>query len=354
MLLRKMNPIPPAANPCCNRGVVDVVSGLGPAMRRRSFIQGIAAFAAWPLAARAQQAARSYSIAYLALSGDQDASLVKQRLGELGYSEGKNLSFSFRSAEGLPERLPQLAADLVRAKPDVIVTGFGTETARAAQAATTAIPIVFTSVGDPIGAGIVKSLSQPGANITGLTSQTIEISSKRLQLLEELAPGVRVVAVILSPGFPFTAVALPELRTAADVRGYRLEICEVQAADQLPSSVEAAVKAGPTGLTILETPTLHALRRQIVDLAARLRLPAIYTNRDFADAGGLMSYGTDRRQQYRRAAELVDKVLRGTSPADIPVEQPTRFELVINLMAAKALDLTVPDKLLAIADEVIE
>jgi putative tryptophan/tyrosine transport system substrate-binding protein len=354
MLLRKMNPIPPAANPCCNRGAVDVVSGLGPAMRRRSFIQGIAAFAAWPLAARAQQAARSYSIAYLALSGDQDASLVKQRLGELGYSEGKNLSFSFRSAEGLPERLPQLAADLVRAKPDVIVTGFGTETARAAQAATTAIPIVFTSVGDPIGAGIVKSLSQPGANITGLTSQTIEISSKRLQLLEELAPGVRVVAVILSPGFPFTAVALPELRTAADVRGYRLEICEVQAADQLPSSVEAAVKAGATGLTILETPTLHALRRQIVDLAAKLRLPAIYTNRDFADAGGLMSYGTDRRQQYRRAAELVDKVLRGTSPADIPVEQPTRFELVINLMAAKALDLTVPDKLLAIADEVIE
>jgi len=157
-------------------------------MRRRSFIQGIAVFAAWPPVGRAQQAARSYSIAYLALSGDEDASLVKQRLGELGYREGKNLSFSFRSAEGQPERLPQLAADLVRAKPDVIVTGFGTETARAAQAATTAIPIVFTSVGDPIAAGIVKSLSQPGANITGLTSQTVEISSKRLQLLEELAP----------------------------------------------------------------------------------------------------------------------------------------------------------------------
>ena len=238
--------------------------------------------------------------------------------------------------------------------PDVIVTGFGTETAKAAQAATTTIPIVFTSVGDPIGAGIVKSLSRPGANITGLTSQTAELGGRRLQMLEQLSPGIRIVAVIVSPGYPFTTVALPQLMTAAEARGQRLEICEVRTADQLLASVQAAVKAGATGLTILETPVLHGLRRQIADLAAKLRLFAIYTSRDFVDAGGLMSYGTDRRQQYRRAAELVDKILKGEKPADIPVEQPTKFELVINLKTAESLGIDVPLNLLATADEVIE
>jgi putative tryptophan/tyrosine transport system substrate-binding protein len=323
-------------------------------VRRRQFIAGLGSAAAWPLAARAQQAAKSYRVAFLALAGDQDAVIVKQRLDELGYRERKNLIFDFRSAEGQLERVPQLAAEFVGTNPDVIVTGFGTETAKAAQAATTTIPIVFTSAGDPIGAGIVKSLSRPGANITGLSSQTVEISSKRLQVLEELAPGIRIIAVILVPDFPFTTVALPELRTAPDARGQRLEICEVRTADQLPASVEAAVKAGATGLTILETPTLYGLRRQIADLAAKLRLFAIYTNRDFVEAGGLMSYGTDRRQQYRRAAELVDKILKGEKPADIPVEQPTKFEFVINLKTAKALGLTIPETLLATADEVIQ
>jgi putative ABC transport system substrate-binding protein len=197
-------------------------------------------------------------------------------------------------------------------------------------------------------------LSRPSGNITGLSSQTVEISSKRLQILAELAPGIRIIAAIVSPDLPFTAVALPELRAAALARGQGLEICDVGTADQLAPSVEAAVKAGATGLTLLETPPLPALRGEIVDLAARLQLSAIYTNRDFVDAGGLMSYGTDRRQQYRRAAELVGKILKGEKPADIPVEQPTKFELAINLKTAKALGLTVPDKLLALADEVIE
>jgi putative ABC transport system substrate-binding protein len=160
--------------------------------------------------------------------------------------------------------------------------------------------------------------------------------------------------VIVSPGYPFTTVALPQLMTAAGVRGLRLEICEVRTADQLPASVQAAVKAGATGLTILETPVLHGLRQQIVDLAGKLRLFAIYTSRDFVDAGGLISYGTDRKQQYRRAAELVDKILKGERPADIPVEQPTKFELVINLKTAEALGINVPLNLLATADEVIE
>jgi putative ABC transport system substrate-binding protein len=172
--------------------------------------------------------------------------------------------------------------------------------------------------------------------------------------LEQHSPDIRIIAVIVSPGYPFTTVALPQLTNAAQARGQRLEICEVRMADQLPGSMEAAVKAGATGLTILETPVLHGLRLQIVDLAAKFRLVAIYTSRDFVDAGGLMSYGSDRRQQYRRAAELTDKILKGEKPADIPIEQPTKFELVINLKTAKALGIDVPLNLLATADEVIE
>jgi len=324
-------------------------------MRRREFIKlGVGSAVVWPLSLRAQEAGRSYRVAYLTLAGGQDAVIVKQRLNELGYSEGKNLIFDYRSAEGQLERLPQLAAESVATNPDVIVTGFGTETAKAAQAATRTIPIVFTSVGDPIGGGIVKSLNRPGANVTGLTSQTAELSGKRLQILEQLSPGIGIIAVIVSPGYPFTTIALPQLMSAAEARGHRLEICEVRTADQLLASVQAAVKAGATGLTILETPVLHGLRQQIADLAAKLRLIAVYTSRDFVDAGGLISYGTDRRQQYRRAAELVDKIFKGENPADIPVEQPTKFELVINLKTAKALNIDVPLNLLATADEVLE
>jgi putative ABC transport system substrate-binding protein len=321
-------------------------------VKRRAFIVGLGSAAAWPLVVQAQS--KSYSVAYLALFDDRDAAIVRQRLDELGYTAGKNLIFGFRSAEGQPRRLPQLIAEFIETNPDVIVAGFGTLTAKAAQAATATIPIVFTSVGDPIGAGVVQSLNRPGANITGLSSQTTELSGKRLQMLEEIAPAIRIIAVLLNPDNPFTAVALPELRNAADARGHRLEICEVRTVDQLSTSLDIAAKAGATGLTILETPMLLGLRQQIVDLAAKFRLLAIYTNRDFVSAGGLLSYGTDRRQQYRRAAELVDKILKGEKPADIPVEQPTKFELVINLKTAKALGLTIPETLLATADEVIQ
>jgi putative ABC transport system substrate-binding protein len=202
-------------------------------MKRREFITllgGVAA--AWPLAARAQQGSKSYRVAFLALVGDEDAVIVKQRLGELGYSEGKNLHFDYRSAEGQLERLPQLAADFVKTNPDVIVAGFGTAPVRAAQAATASIPIVFTSAGDPIGTGIVKSLSRPGANITGLNSQTAEINGKRLQILEDLAPGTRNVAVLMQPDAPFTAGALKDLRIAADTRGLNLKTCEVRTGER--------------------------------------------------------------------------------------------------------------------------
>jgi len=327
-------------------------------VRRREFITLIggaaAAAVSRPSPLCAQQAAKIHRVAYLAFVGDQDASVVKQRLDELGYGEGRNLIFDFRSALGHQERLPELAAELVKTNPDVMVAGFGTATAKAAQASTASIPIVFTSVGDPIASGIIKSLSRPGGNLTGLHAQATDIYGKRLQTLEDIAPGTATIAVLLSPDSPFTTVALPGLRIAAQARGQRLELCEVDRAEQLATRLQAAVKAGATGLTILETPPLLALRRDIAALAVRFRLAAVYTNREFVDAGGLASYGVDRRQLYRRAAEFVDKILKGQRPPDIPVEQPTKFELVINLKAAKALALQIPDKMLALADEVIE
>jgi putative ABC transport system substrate-binding protein len=308
----------------------------------------------WPLAVLARQPGKAHRVAFLAALGDEDAAIVKQRLSELGYVEGRNFIFDVRSADGQSGRLSQLAAEIVKTDPDVIVAGYGTFVAKTLQAASATIPVVFTSVGDPVGAGVVKSLNRPGANITGLTSQTAEISGKRLQILSELAPEVRVIATILVPDNPFTDVALPQLRSAADARGQRLEICEARTADQLPANVEAAVRAGATGLTILETPILLGLRQPIVDLATRFRLPAIYTSRPFAQAGGLLSYGADRRDQYKRAAELVDKILKGENPANIPVEEPTKFELIVNLKTAKSLGLQIPDTLLTVADEVIE
>ena len=325
---------------------------------RRDFITllgGMAAASALrPLPLRAQEAQKRYRVAYLALAGDQDAVIVKRRLDELGYHDGRNLIFDFRSADGDQERLPRLAADLVATHPDVIVAGFGTAPAKSAQAATATIPVVFSSVGDPIGSGIVKSLNRPGANVTGLHALGAELGGKRLQVMQELSPDMRVVAVLVEPDAPFTTVALPVLKDAALARGLRIELCEMPRPDQLAASLEAAVKAGATGLTLLETPPLNNLRRDIVDLAERLRLVAVYSNRDFVEAGGLMSYGTDRRQMYRRAAELVDKILKGPKPADIPVEQPTKFELVINLKTARALGVRIPDALLAVADDVIE
>jgi putative ABC transport system substrate-binding protein len=327
-------------------------------MKRREFVSLVGGAAAASLLRsrplRAQPSAKIYRVAYLAYVTDEDVTIVKQHLDELGYSEGRNLIFNFRSAQGNEERLRELAAELAKTSPDVIIAGFGTATAKAAQASTVTIPIVFTSVGNPIASGIVQSLSRPGGNLTGLHAQATDIFGKRLQMLEDIAPGTRTIAVLLNQNNPFTTVALPEFKIAADARGQRLELCDAGTAEQLATSLDAAVKAGATGLTILETPRLLGLRREIAEIAARLRLAAVYTNREFVDAGGLASYGVDRRQLYRRAAELVDKILKGQKPADIPVEQPTKFELVINLKTARAIGRQIPDNMLALADEVIE
>jgi putative tryptophan/tyrosine transport system substrate-binding protein len=213
----------------------------------------------------------------------------------------------------------------------------------------------FTSVGDPIGAGIVKSLNRPGANVTGLHSQAGELNGKRLQTLKDISPGMRTVAVLVSDRIgPFTSLAMRDLQSAAEALGLTLHICEGLTADQLSANLEDAVKAGASGLTALETPQLLDLRHDIVRLEKRFKLVAVYPNRDFVTAGGLASYGADRRQLYRRAAEIVDKILKGEKPADIPVEQPTKFDLVINLKAGRALGLSMAPSLLATADEVIE
>ena len=307
-------------------------------------------------AAEAQQAGKSYRVCFLALTPGEDTTSVKpllERLRELGYDEGKNMTFEYRSAEGRSERLPQLAMELVRGRPDVLIAGFGTLAAQAAKAATLTVPIVFTTVGDPVGAGLVASLGRPGGNVTGLSGLT-EVGGKHLQLLRELSPGKEVIAVLVNPETPFARLALKEIKTAAEANRIRLVILEARTAEQVPRELQAAVTAAAGGLLVLGDPLTYSLRREIADLSATFRLPAVYPSREWVEAGGLMSYGADRRQMYRRAAEYADKILKGAKPGDLPVERPTKFELGINLKTAKALGLTIPPSVLARADHIIE
>ena len=327
-------------------------------MKRREFITLIGGTTvSWPLAAAAQQVESTYRLAYLALLPGEEATLAKpflKRLQELGFIEGKNLTVEYRSAEGRSERLAQLAAELVQAGPNVLVAGFGTLAAKAAAAATKTIPVVFTTVGDPVGAGLVESLALPGPNVTGLSDQANDLAAKRLQILEDFLPGKQLIAVLLNPDTPFSASALREVKSAAE-HGHRpLAVFEARTADEVSASIEAAINAGAAGLLTLDDPLLLSTRLQITERLATARLPAIYGFRDFIDAGGLMAYGVDRRQRSRRAAEYVANILKGAWPADLPVEQPTKFEFVINLKTAKTLGLTIPPTLLAIADEVLE
>ena len=331
-------------------------------MRRREFIGAVGGAVAapsllWPRAARAQQAGKSYRIGYLALLPGEDTTLEKpfaQRLQELGYSEGRNLKLEYRSAEGRPERLAELAAELMRANPDVLVAGFGTLTAKVAAAATSTIPIVFTSVGDPVGAGLVVSLATPGANLTGLSAQASDTVAKRLQIMEDLVPGDKAIAVLSNPDTPFSASALRVARSAAEQGRRQLVEFEARTPDQVSVGIAAAVKSGAAALLVLEDPLTLGMARKIAELVAAARLPTIYGLRKFPEIGGLMSYGPDLPQISRRAAEYVDKVLRGARPADLPVEQPTKFAFVINMKAARELGLVLPSTILALADEVIE
>jgi putative ABC transport system substrate-binding protein len=274
-------------------------------------------------------------------------------LKDFGYVEGRNIVIDFLSADGDYQRFPALAAECVRLKPDIIIA-YTTPGSLAAKKATSTIPIVMGPVGDAVGTGIVASLARPGGNITGQTLIASGLSVKRLQLLKEAVPALSRVAVLSHATDPVGAVQVQEMEQAAGQLGLRLLIQRIRTPDDLPGAVNAAAKDGAEGLvTTIETIFLiHRVR--VIDLAARQRLPAMYPSRDFADSGGLLSYGPKMSSLYRQASVYVDKILKGAKPADLPVQQPTEFELVINLNTARALGLTIPQSLLLRVDQVIE
>jgi putative ABC transport system substrate-binding protein len=275
-------------------------------------------------------------------------------LRRLGYVEGRNLIIDFRSAEDKPARLSEVAQELVRLKPDVILTIGTTESSIAAMKATATIPIVFAHGVDPVRAGLVASLARPGGKVTGVTSLNADLGAKRLELLTEIVPGARRVAVLVSPSDPGTPVMVEVVQSAARARRVQLDLVETRDPARLADAVYEAKKTGAGALLVLGSPPLYRLSSPLADLAAKHRLPAVSAWREFAEEGGLASYGTSIPEMFQRAAGLVDRILKGAKPADLPVEQPTKFELVVNLNTAKALKLTIPQSILLRADEVIK
>jgi putative ABC transport system substrate-binding protein len=286
-------------------------------------------------------------------SDPQDAiDAFRAKLQELGHIEGRNLLIEYRYADGDYERLPQLAADLVRLKVDAIFA-FGTPGARAAKTATSTIPIVFGVVSDPVAAGLVTSLTRHSGNVTGVTPNNPDLSAKRVSLLKEAVSASRM-GVLANPDIPATSHMLAETRLGAQTLGVELQIIEVREPVALAKAFDAMTNGKVNGVIVLADPMFIAQRRKIVELARNHRLPAIYHLRHFVEAGGLISYGAEYPEMFRQSAALVDKILRGAKPGDLPVEQPWRYTLAINLGAAKALGLTIPPSVLARADQVIE
>jgi putative ABC transport system substrate-binding protein len=333
------------------------------ATTRREFIVALAgALLAAPLAADAAQEYKAgkvprIGVLHSGLSGVSYPSLegLRQGLRELGYVAAKTIAIEYRFDEGRLDRLPSLAAELVRLKVEVIVASGGTQTILAAKNATRTIPIIFPTVGDPVASGIVASFARPGGNITGLTLMSPELGGKRLELLKEVVPRARRVAVLGQEANAFTALDFKNLQAPASAMGLQLHHIEVRSPADFESAFSKITNTVRATALVLQAVALFVdSRRQIVDLAAKNRLPAISDPRELAEAGILMSYGADRTDLGRRAAIFVDKILKGAKPADLPVEQPTKFELVINLKTAKALGLTIPQSLLQRADEVIQ
>jgi putative ABC transport system substrate-binding protein len=308
-----------------------------------------------PLAAEAQQAGKVPRIGYIRAEGPPAADIeaFRQGLREHGYVEGKNIVVEYRWADGNEQRLRAIVAELIRVKVDLIVTSAPAAT-RAAKEAATTIPIVMVLVADPVAFGFVASLARPGGNVTGFAFLLPELSGKRLQLLKDAIPGLSRVAVLWNAINAYKAFDLKEVQAVAEALNVAVRTLPVRGPDDFADAFETAVKSGAGGLITLDDPFTIAHRTRIVNLALKYRLPAVYGVRPFADAGGLMTYGPDRVDQNRRAATYVDKILRGTKPADLPVEQPTKFELVINLKTAKALGLTIPQSLLLRADQIIQ
>ena len=326
-------------------------------MKRRAFITLLGgAAAAWPIAVRAQQTAKLPTIGYLgtatpATQGQWAAAFV-QRLRQLGWIENRNVAIEYRWAEGRSERFVEIATEFVQLKVDLIVAST-TPAVIAAKQATAAIPIVFATVNDPVSTGLVASLARPGGNLTGLSNQLGDTASKRLELLREIVPGLRRLGIWANVGNPGTVLEMGEVQAAARTLALEVVTLEIRRAEDIGPAFEGA-KGRADALYISADPLLNTNRIRINTLALGARLPTMHGVREYVEAGGLMSYGPNFPDLFRRAAEYVDKILRGAKPADIPVEQPTKFDLVVNLTTAKALGLTMPPTILALADEVIE
>jgi putative ABC transport system substrate-binding protein len=325
-------------------------------MRRREFITLLGGTAAWPVAGSAQQSAKMPTIAYIgqgtpATESNRVAALV-QRLRDLGWMEGRTVAIAYRRTDGRSELAPQIMAEFVQLKVDMIVTS-GTPLTIAAMRSTTAIPIVFAVAGDPVGSGLVASLARPGGNVTGLSVLATDLAGKRLGLLREVVPSLRQVAVMGNPNNSIIVREMEEYQAAGHTLGLGVVPAEIREASDIAPAIEA-LKGRAEALYVCQDLLTISNRNRINILTLGMRLPAMHASREYIEAGGLVSYGPDFPDLFRRAGEYADKILRGAKPADLPVEQPTKFELVFNLITARALGLDIPPPLLARADEVIE
>jgi putative ABC transport system substrate-binding protein len=324
-------------------------------MKRRAFITLLGGAAAWPLAARAQP-----KLPRVGFMGNSTATLEANLVGafrdglrELGYEEGRNIIIEYRWADGKYERFPALVAELIAAKVDVIVTA-GTPAALAVKKATTTVPLVMVAVGDPVGTGLVPSLARPGGNLTGLSSIAPDLEGKRLELLREVVPTLSHVAVFFNLLNPFHVVSMRNAHTAAEAMGIKLQQHDIRKSEDLDDAFATIRKERPDGLLILADRVFLHNRQRMMDFTEEQRLPNINAYTELVEAGGLMSYGPSYEDMHKRAAIYVDKIIKGVKPADLPIEQPSKFTFVINLKVAKALGLTVSSSLLTLADKVIE
>jgi putative ABC transport system substrate-binding protein len=327
-------------------------------MRRRKFVALLGGVAAgWPFAARAQHGGKIPRVGFMGNStAALEANLIgpfREGLREHGYEEGRNVEIVFRWAEGRYERFPALIAELIAANVDVIVTA-GTPAALAVKTATSTVPVVLAAVGDPVGTGIVPNLARPGGNITGLSAIAPDLEGKRLELLREVVPHLAHVAFFLNPATEFHTASMRQALAAAKALNIKLKPSEVRKSEDLDAAFASTVKEKPDGLLILADRIYVHNRQRIMDFATEHRLPSVSAYRELVEAGGLTSYGPSYEEMHRRAADYVDRILKGARPGDLPVEQPTKFTLIVNLKAAKALGLEVPPTLVARADEVIE
>jgi putative ABC transport system substrate-binding protein len=324
-------------------------------MQRREFVAGLAGVVALPFAAHAQQAGKTWRIGMLETTGEAakpaDINAFRQALRELGYVEGQNLNIEYRSADGRPDRFPGLATELIALKVDLIVTR-GTPAAVAAKNATKTIPIVMAAIGDPL--LIVASLARPGGNITGLSAFVTDLMTKRVELIKEIVPGRARIGALLNISNTSQPDQWKEIEATARKVGVQAQLIDIRKTSEIGPAFDDASRQRVNALIVGIDAVTQANQQLILDLAITHRMPAIYASREFVDAGGLLTYGVNYPDLYRRAATLVHKIFRGAKPADLPVEQPTKFELVINLKAAKAIGLTVSPLMLTRADEVIE